>query len=515
MLLKQNFLHIARERTLVILCIMCFTSISLAQAGWETKAPMPTARGWFSTSAVNDTIYAVGGATAIGSNLNALEAFDPNTNTWTTKASMPTPRGCLSSCAVDGIIYAIGGGWYTIYSTVEAYDPLTNTWTTKSPMPAPRGGMSACAVDGIIYVVGGFNDINGTGLNTVEAYDPQTDTWTTKAPIPTPRGFISTSVVNGIIYAFGGFNSIGTPGLMHVEAYDPVTDVWTIKNDMPYRRAGMTTCTVDGIIYLFGGVAYGGGPCYSTISKYNPASDSWEELSDMPYEVALHSSSIVNGKIYLIGGVNTARTPLDIVYECDPSIALPVELISFTGSNVNGKVLLEWRTATELNNNGFEVQRKVAESDFATIGFVKGEGTATNQKEYSYTDRNLVDGNYFYRLKQIDYNGSYEYSNAIEVDVRLLDKFTLEQNYPNPFNPTTTIGYVLQEKSNTKLTLLNAIGEEIAVLVNKEQDKGYHKVEFNAANLASGVYFYRIQAADPESSSGQGFIDTKKMILLK
>ena len=97
--------------------------------------------------------------------------------------------------------------------------------------------------------------------------------------------------------------------------------------------------------------------------------------------------------------------------------------------------------------------------------------------------------------------------NEIEVEVRVLDKFTLEQNYPNPFNPTTTIGYVLQGKSNAKLTLLNSIGEEIAILVNEEQDKGYHKVEFDGANLSSGVYFYKLSAGN--------YVETKKMILMK
>ena len=130
---------------------------------------------------------------------------------------------------------------------------------------------------------------------------------------------------------------------------------------------------------------------------------------------------------------------------------------------------------------------------FATIGFVKGEGTTTNQKEYSYIDKDLVDGKYSYRLKQIDFNGTFEYSDVIEVDVRTLDEFVLEQNFPNPFNPTTTIGYVLKEKSNANLILLNAIGEEITVLVNEEQEKGFHKVDFNAANLPSGVYFYRLK----------------------
>ena len=186
---------------------------------------------------------------------------------------------------------------------------------------------------------------------------------------------------------------------------------------------------------------------------------------------------------------------------------VPVELTSFTAQAENQKVILNWTTATELNNNGFEIQRRVAESDFATVAFVKGEGTTTNQKEYSFVDKDLVDGKYFYRLKQVDYNGTYEYSDVIEVDVRSLNEYDLEQNFPNPFNPTTTIGYVLKEKTNAKLILLNAIGEEVAVLVNEEQDKGLHKIDFNANTLASGVYFYRLQAGD--------FVQTKKMLLLK
>jgi hypothetical protein len=188
-------------------------------------------------------------------------------------------------------------------------------------------------------------------------------------------------------------------------------------------------------------------------------------------------------------------------------IVVPVELVSFTAEAENQKVILRWTTATELNNNGFEIQRKVAESDFATVGFVRGEGTTTNQREYSYIDKDLVDGKYFYRLKQVDYNGTYEYSNEIEVDVRSLNDYALEQNYPNPFNPATTIGYVLKEKTTAKLILLNAIGEEVVVLVNEEQGKGYHKVDFNAANLPSGVYFYQLKAGE--------FTTVKKMILLK
>jgi hypothetical protein len=231
----------------------------------------------------------------------------------------------------------------------------------------------------------------------------------------------------------------------------------------------------------------------------------------------LHLTGSSNGDIDLAGtpiaGIttdidgDTRNALLPYKGADEASVPLPVELKSFTAQAENQKVILYWTTATELNNNGFEIQRGVSESDFATVGFVKGEGTTTNQKEYSYIDKNLVDGKYFYRLKQIDFNGTYEYSNVIEVDVRSLNEYALEQNFPNPFNPTTTIGYVLKEKSNAKLLLLNAIGEEIAVLVNEEQDKGFHKVELKAANLPSGVYFYRLQAGV--------FVQTRKMILLK
>ena len=144
----------------------------------------------------------------------------------------------------------------------------------------------------------------------------------------------------------------------------------------------------------------------------------------------------------------------DTIYRISKD-ALPVELTSFTANAQDSKVNLNWVTATEINNLGFEIQRKFESGIFATIGFVNGEGTTTNQREYSYTDKNLHDGKYYYRLRQVDFNGDYNLSDIIEIDVRSLDNFTLEQNYPNPFNPTTTIGYVLQEASNAKLTLIN------------------------------------------------------------
>ena len=253
---------------------------------------------------------------------------------------------------------------------------------------------------------------------------------------------------------------------------------------------------------------------------------SW--LTQNTFDPFLISNSVGDGAVAVLGqdpvniapgdsavfyyGISIGSNQADCLANMDLCIAkynqiLPVELTSFKAISQNSQVTLNWATATEINNNGFEIQRSVANSEFMTIGFVRGAGTTASQQEYSYLDKNLTNGKYTYRLKQIDYNGTYEYSNEIEVDVRSLDNYNLAQNYPNPFNPTTKIGYILKEKSNTKVVVMNAIGEEIAVLVNELQEQGYHEIDFNAMNLTSGIYFYSLQAGD--------FTQTKKMILIK
>jgi hypothetical protein len=189
---------------------------------------------------------------------------------------------------------------------------------------------------------------------------------------------------------------------------------------------------------------------------------------------------------------------------------VPVELSSFT-ANVNGNsVSLNWTTVTETNNLGFEIQRKSANNDFITLGFVRGSGTTTEIKNYSFVDKNLPSGNYSYRLKQVDFNGSYEYSNVIEVSVLTPQEFSLEQNFPNPFNPSTQITFNLRVDSDVQLKVFNLLGQEIATLINGRLSAGTQQVEFKADNLTSGVYFYRI---DAKGIDGSNFSSVKKMIL--
>ncbi|HSL88148.1 MAG TPA: lectin like domain-containing protein, partial [Ignavibacteriaceae bacterium] len=186
---------------------------------------------------------------------------------------------------------------------------------------------------------------------------------------------------------------------------------------------------------------------------------------------------------------------------------VPVELISFTATSNGTEVILNWSTATEVNNYGFEIQRSSEGNDFFTVGFVSGNGSTTEQHNYIYKDNNLNNGINYYRLKQLDYSGIYEYSDIIEIEYRAFKTYLLDQNYPNPFNPATTIGYGIKEKSDVTITIINAVGEQIIVLLNEEKEAGYYQLNFDASDLPSGIYFYQLKAGV--------YSAVKKMILVK
>lgn len=200
--------------------------------------------------------------------------------------------------------------------------------------------------------------------------------------------------------------------------------------------------------------------------------------------------------------------------------ALPVELTSFAATVYENKVNLIWETATEVNNYGFRVERKkVTQAASATndkpildsweeITFLKGNGNSNSPKHYSYSDESITgSGKYSYRLKQIDIDGKFEYSNVIEVEVGIPVEFEVAQNYPNPFNPSTTISFSIPDKSDVSVQIYNVLGEVVHTLVNEQLEAGNYKYNFNASSISSGTYIYRVTAGTN--------IETKKMILLK
>jgi hypothetical protein len=191
---------------------------------------------------------------------------------------------------------------------------------------------------------------------------------------------------------------------------------------------------------------------------------------------------------------------------------IPVELSSFTASANENSVTLNWSTATETNNSGFSVERKTPlDERWKEVGFVPGFGTTTERMNYSFADENLNMGSYSYRLKQIDFDGKTEYSDAIIVEVASPEKFVLLQNYPNPFNPSTTIGFSLPQASNVTVEIYNVVGERVASLVNKTLEAGYHNLNFDASKFPSGTYIYQLKA----NSANGIFVETKKMLLMK
>jgi parallel beta-helix repeat protein len=197
------------------------------------------------------------------------------------------------------------------------------------------------------------------------------------------------------------------------------------------------------------------------------------------------------------------------------SNVIPIELTSFSANVVDGNVVLNWVTATELNNSGFEIQKgshtstSLSVTDWETIGFVTGNGTSTENHNYSFIHQNPSEGKSYYRLKQIDFDGSFEYSNIVEVNFSLPIEFSLEQNYPNPFNPSTKIQFTIPNPpvGYVSLKVYDVLGNELATLVDEEKPVGNYEIVFDASGLASGIYFYKITAGN--------FVETKKMLFLK
>ncbi|MDP4116439.1 MAG: T9SS type A sorting domain-containing protein [Bacteroidota bacterium] len=186
---------------------------------------------------------------------------------------------------------------------------------------------------------------------------------------------------------------------------------------------------------------------------------------------------------------------------------VPVELSSFTASVNNNSVILNWSTATEKNNSGFEIERKAEGANWQKLGFVAGNGTTTEKRNYSFADASISNGSYSYRLKQIDFDGSVNYSSETAVDFSKNFNYSLSQNYPNPFNPSTQIKFSVAAPGMVTLKVYNILGKEVASLINEHKEAGNYTYNFNAQNLSSGVYFYTVKTGN--------FVQTKKMTLLR
>ena len=348
-------------------------------------------------------------------------------------------------------------------------DPLTGICTDIGPMGGQYSSLTFNSTTGVMYAIGG----NGSGAISERLY--------------------SVNLTTGATTFLAGPFSVGADGEVIAYNYDDgFIYHWSGNATANMEKINSTTFAATPVVQsgtahieIFGAVYIGSGVFAVT-------------------DIASRALSITSAGV--VSEVATGL-PDDIrgLGFIDP--LLPVELSSFT-SAVNGRnVTLNWITSEEINNSGFDIERKQSGS-WTKLGSISGNGTSVLSHEYSFTDRNLASGNYQYRLKQIDFNGNFEYFNLNnEVNVGIPAKFELSQNYPNPFNPSTQINFDIPTDSKVNIKLFDMSGKEVITLVNEFKTSGYYTVNFNAAGLSSGVYFYSI-AAD-------NFSATKKMMLVK
>ncbi len=288
-------------------------------------------------------------------------------------------------------------------------------------------------------------------------------------------------------------------GTMSVAPNRRIDAVWLDTRDHP----------ANNLSALYYSNSKDGGETWSTnerISDYFDSHVGWPNQNKMgDYFTMISDSTGAN-----LAWAATFNNEEDVYYSyiTDTTGITPVELQAFSASLEANTVNLNWMTSTETNNRGFEIERSSDKANWKTIGFKEGNGTTTEQHNYTYSDKSFdySSSKLYYRLKQVDYDGSFKYSNIVEVKI-VPAEYTLSQNYPNPFNPSTKINYTIPQESFVNLSIYNMLGQKVMTLINDNEKAGKYDVTFDASKLASGVYLYRLTAGN--------YVSVKKMILQK
>ena len=385
---------------------------------------------------------------------------------------------------------------YKIGATDNA-DPANTTDTSIVKSHRYIAGTYLKYDNGIVNAVSTISGVNGAAV---------------KITIPSGQyGFIRSALIRN----YKDVNNTNADMLFHVWANDNglpgidlitpflVTPEATLDNPFPFTR-------ID-------------------LRSYSPELDDMQGDVFIGFTVPINSVSIItsdvsSGRSFNFNGTSWTAASKDYEFRViinESSTPLPVELTTFTAKVNESIVSLNWSTATEVNNYGFEIERKnitevsnnAGNKEWQNIAFVQGYGNSNSTKYYSFQDNEKsINGKYLYRLKQIDIDGKFEYSDIIEVEISAPDKFSLNQNYPNPFNPTTTIKYSVPLLENrqtvpVQLKVYDILGKELKTLVNDNLNSGIYEVQFNASEFPSGLYFYTISAGN--------YTQTKKMMLMK
>jgi hypothetical protein len=440
-----------------------------------------------------------------------------------------------TSCEISGNnIFTYGGNngttTYTIFmnqwaGTVNIFKNKLPTMTTNNTVTSGIFGISALAAQTgatcNIYnnFIGGDLSFIGTGVPTVISLMYLQDNGTYNVyhnSFNYPS--VSNNTERSCLHISGASANVTLKNNILINNTD-ATNAYCIWKSNGTLTSDYNDLYVSGIN---ANVGYVGGAAKQTLAAwqgagfgYDPNSQSFNVIFNSPTDLHLSCSFPSCNPLLLCSpvGISTdidgdprLSPPLGPYMGADEVYPLPVELTAFVAHVIGSSITLNWRTETESNSSIFVIER-LNDNLWIKIGEIIAAGNSNSPKEYSYADKNLASGKYQYRLKMIDADGSYQYSNIAEAEINLPTEFSLSQNYPNPFNPTTQINYSLPFDTDVRLDIYSVNGELVRSLVNETQSAGSYNIEFNASDLASGTYIYRLIAKD--------FVQTKKMQLIK
>ncbi len=306
----------------------------------------------------------------------------------------------------------------------------------------------------------------------------QGTTWTTKTDMPLARESFAISVANDKIYVIGGSSETCSSELATVQEYDPQTDTWSTKSDMPTPRTGLATSVINGKIYAIGGYTYDPYLPVSNVEEYDPDTDTWTPKNDMDVPLTDYSASTIGNRIYIFGGVSdfleNGPEPVSDVWQYNPADDSLTAVSPMPTARTSAH-------SSVVNETAYVIGGSTTNYPLQPVATVEAYNPLNDPKVTSIED--------IFESKNIP------------------TKLVLHQNYPNPFNPTTQISFAIPKPENVIIEVYNTLGQKVETLLNRRLQAGNHEVEFNAANLSSGLYFYRIEAGK--------FQDVKKMILIR
>lgn len=462
---------------------------------------------------------------------NTAQMFDiTNSEKWPTLWANPSislPYNTNSNATGDFAFVDNGNGYFKVFTLVSnngvacfKTNRLTIAQAREQTNYVPTRMNDTVTVQGVVFTPNYYTTTghsfyiwDGTaGINVFKsAITSPTinigDKYTITGKITQYNGLTELGTFDSTSYAFiSDSNALPTPTVLTIGQYLANAEQYEgslIGFSGLYKASGTwPTSGVNNTLKLYQGTDTLAFYMYKTTDFYTHTEPSWP--IDLIGVGSQYSTTTVKNTGYQLYG----RFNADVL----PYGTLPVEFTTFTANVVKNSVVLNWSTATETNNKGFEVERSNGGA-FISVGFVKGNGTTTNPSSYSFVDNSIQSGKaYSYRLKQVDFNGAIAYSKTINVNSVAPTAYALNQNYPNPFNPSTAISFSLPVNAKVTVRLFDVLGREVMTVVNNQLTSGTHTYNVKMDRMSSGIYFYTLEAKGVDGSS---FMSTKKMTLMK